>query len=85
MDIFNVDVLIKKSLTSGDNYHEFLRSDHLSVGIYTLSIGQIDPQSPHSEDEVYFIRSGQGRIRVAGESRAVEAGSIVYVPALATH
>jgi mannose-6-phosphate isomerase-like protein (cupin superfamily) len=34
---------------------------------------------PHTEDEVYYVVSGQAQIRVAGEDRRVQAGSIVYV------
>jgi len=85
MDIFRIDELIKVTSASERNYLEFLRSEHLSIGIYQLSVGQIDGQSPHSEDEIYFIRSGKGRIRVGGESQAVEAGSIIYVPAMLSH
>ncbi len=60
-------------------YLEFLRVPDLSVGLYVLRAGDIDPQSPHTEDEVYYIVSGKARIKVADEERAVQAGSIVYV------
>ena len=85
MDIFQIDEIINTTSASEGNYHEFLRAAQLSMGIYQLSIGQMDSQSPHAEDEVYFVRSGKGRIEVAGESQDIEAGSIVYVPAMAPH
>ncbi|WP_345322298.1 cupin domain-containing protein [Candidatus Villigracilis proximus] len=47
--------------------------------MYILPAGGIDPQSPHTEDEVYYIVSGKAQIQVADENRAVQSGSIVYV------
>jgi mannose-6-phosphate isomerase-like protein (cupin superfamily) len=39
----------------------------------------VDLQSPHTEDEVYYVVSGRAQITVAKENQAVQAGSIVYV------
>jgi mannose-6-phosphate isomerase-like protein (cupin superfamily) len=69
----------------GGLYLEFIRSHALSVGIYQLSAGARDPQLPHSEDEVYYVTGGAGQIDVAGESRPVRPGSVIYVPAQAEH
>ncbi len=66
-------------------YHEFLRVPSLSVGLYTLPAGGVDPQQPHSEDEVYYIARGQGRILVGTDDRAVGPGTVVYVPAGVEH
>lgn len=66
-------------------YHEFLRVPALSVGLYELAAGSNDPQQPHSEDEVYYVTSGQGMIRVGDEDQAVSAGTIVFVAAHAVH
>jgi mannose-6-phosphate isomerase-like protein (cupin superfamily) len=60
-------------------YLEFLRVPELSMGLYQLPAGGTDPQSPHTEDEVYYIVSGKAHIKVEDEDRAVKAGSIVYV------
>jgi mannose-6-phosphate isomerase-like protein (cupin superfamily) len=66
-------------------YLEFLRVAALSVGIYTLEAGSIDPQQPHSEAEVYYIVSGQSDIQVGAEVRSVKAGSIIFVEAGVSH
>ena len=70
---------------NGQLWHEFLRVPDLSMGLYVLPAGGQDPQLPHSEDEVYYVVSGQGQIHVAGEERRVQAGSIVYVAAKDKH
>jgi mannose-6-phosphate isomerase-like protein (cupin superfamily) len=50
-----------------------------------LPAGAKDPQQPHTEDEVYHVVSGKGRIQVGAEDRAVEAGTVVFVEARVEH
>lgn len=38
-----------------------------------------DPQQPHSEDEVYAVMVGKGKIRVGEGVYPVAAGSVVFV------
>ena len=71
--------------TPTHHWVEHLRVPDLSVGTYSLAAGGTDPQQPHSEDEVYYVVQGRATIRVGGEDRAVEAGSIVYVAANVEH
>lgn len=79
MQAFELAELISQRADSNKLYLEFLKVPDLSMGLYVLSAGGTDPQSPHTEDEVYYVVSGRARIKVAEEDRAVEAGSIVYV------
>jgi mannose-6-phosphate isomerase-like protein (cupin superfamily) len=51
----------------------------VSLGLYVLPAGSMDPQSLHTEDEVYYVVTGAAKIRVEEEDRDVRAGSIVYV------
>ena len=51
----------------------------LSMGVYSGG-GVEDPQRPDTEDEVYYILSGRARLRVAGEDRVAEPGSIRTSP-----
>ncbi len=79
MQAFELSELIDKRKQAGKLYLEFLKVPDLSMGVYELSAGGTDPQSPHTEDEVYYVAKGKAHIRVAGEDRPVCAGSIVYV------
>ena len=82
---FGVAELIA-DLKSGDApYLEFLRVPSLSCGIYNLPAGSKDLQSPHDEDEVYFVIEGRARVRVGDEEREVSRGSILYVSATSQH
>lgn len=85
MDAFEVHDLPLDQTRAEARYHEFLRVPALSAGLYRLPAGGVDPQQPHSEDEVYYVVSGRGAIRVGDEDRPVQAGSIVYVAANVEH
>lgn len=85
MQAFELADLASERERKGALYHEFLRVPDLSAGLYVLPADGADPQQPHTEDEVYYIARGRGQIEVAGESRAVRAGTVVFVPARAAH
>jgi mannose-6-phosphate isomerase-like protein (cupin superfamily) len=68
-----------------DLYIEFLRRPAMSAGVYRLAAGDTDPQSPHNEDEIYFVVSGRAHLRAGDERRPVEAGTIAFVPAHEPH
>ena len=76
---FELAQLISQHADSRKLYLEFLKVPDLSMGIYILPAGSTDPQSPHTEDEVYYVVSGRAKIKVADEDRDVQAGSVVYV------
>lgn len=85
MNAFEIFELIAEQEQSGKNYVEFLRAPALSVGLYALPAGGVDPQQPHTEDEVYYIINGKGSIFVADENREVKPGSIIFVAAGVEH
>lgn len=69
----------------GHGYVDFLASERLSVGLAIWPAGSTDRQRPHDEDEVYYVISGRGTIRVGDEDRPVKAGSLVFVAARVEH
>ena len=79
MQAYELADLISQRADSNKLYLEFLKVPDLSMGLYVLPAGGVDPQLPHTEDEVYYVVSGKAQIKVADEDRAVKAGSIVYV------
>ena len=85
MDAFELEDLLAQASESETAYLEFLRVSDLSMGLYQLRSGERDPQSPHNEDEVYYVVEGRAKIRVGEELRRVQAGSIVYVAAQVPH
>jgi mannose-6-phosphate isomerase-like protein (cupin superfamily) len=85
MQAFELTQLLTQHRAAGKLYFEFLRIPTMSLGIYALPANGADPQQPHTEDEVYYVVSGRGIIRVGAEDRAVGPGSIVFVAANVEH
>lgn len=79
MQAYELAQLIQGRKDANKLYLEFLKVPDLSMGLYVLPAGGTDPQSPHTEDEVYYVVSGLAKIKVVDEDRDVQAGSIVYV------
>jgi mannose-6-phosphate isomerase-like protein (cupin superfamily) len=85
MDAWELGQLLARRTGAGQPYLEFIRTAALSAGIYVLGPGAIDRQQPHTEDEVYYVVRGSGRVTVGAETRDVAAGSVVYVAATVPH
>lgn len=85
MQAYETAELLRQRQAAGERYLEFMRAPSMSLGIYSLPAGGVDPQQPHTEDEVYVVLDGHGQVRVEGEDRPVGPGSIVFVPARAAH
>jgi mannose-6-phosphate isomerase-like protein (cupin superfamily) len=85
MDAFELADIAAEREAGGQPYLEFITVRDLSVGLYVLAAGQPDLQQPHTEDEVYYVISGRGRITVDDDVREVRPGSIVFVAATVPH
>jgi len=85
MDAWSLDDVEGERAGAGELYREFLRVKSMSAGLYVLEAGAADPQSPHAQDEVYYVVSGRGRFTSGGDERAVEAGDVLFVPAHEEH
>lgn len=82
---FNIADAQKHRDQSGKRYLEFLRVPAMSAGVYVLPAGGSDPQSPHKEDEMYYVVRGSARMRAGSEDEAVTKGSIIFVAAGVEH
>ena len=88
-ELFDVEQLRAQLPESGVAFWEFLRVPSLHLALYRLPKGAKDMQSPHEEDEVYYVIEGRGRIRLGdGDSqdvRTVEPGMVLHVKAAESH
>jgi mannose-6-phosphate isomerase-like protein (cupin superfamily) len=60
-------------------YHEFLRVPAMSAGVYVLPAGAVDNQTPHHEDEIYYVVRGEAKMRLGREEHAVSEGDVIFV------
>ena len=79
MIAFEYGEISQQQAESGKPYLQFINEGTMSLGLYVLAAGSTDTQSPHVEDEIYYVVAGRGAIVVAGERRPVQPGSIVFV------
>jgi mannose-6-phosphate isomerase-like protein (cupin superfamily) len=84
-DTFDLMDLLIALQEAGHPYYEFLQRGSLSAGLYHLAAGDPDPQRPHTEDEIYYVLSGEGRIDIDGELTSIRPGSVVFVPRHTSH
>ena len=84
-DFFNIAELQKRRAQGGKAYFEFLRAPALSAGLYALPAEGKDSQTPHKEDELYYVIRGRARMRVASEEHEVSEGSVIFVAAGVHH
>jgi quercetin dioxygenase-like cupin family protein len=87
-----MDVLFKEFTAVADErarqasaYLEFLRVHSMSAGVYVLHAGAVDGQSPHKQDELYYVVSGNARMRAGTEDRIVSQGALIFVAADVEH
>ena len=71
--------------TPGRSYHEFLRVPAMSAGVYVLPPGATDGQSPHNEDEIYYVIRGKAKVRIDIDEQPAKAGSVIFVEARKEH
>ena len=71
---------VEAAFAKQDNrYHQFLTVPDLSLGLYVLPAGAEDLQTPHREDEIYYVVSGRGRLSAGDQDYPAEPGSILFV------
>src|SRR6266849_5792152 len=84
-NFFEISQLGAQRAKSGKRYLEFLRVPTMSAGVYVLPAGGTDPQTPHKEDEMYYVVRGRARMQVGSEAQAVKTGSVIFVAAGVEH
>lgn len=70
---------------TGQAWREFFRVPDMSTGIYTLEVGATDGQSPHGQDELYYVLDGRATLAVGDEELPAEPGALLYVAKGAEH
>lgn len=82
-----IDIADLQSTMSGDaaEYKEFLNVPALSCGLYHLAAGSKDMQTPHDEDEAYYVIRGKAKMKLGDEDREIGPGMVLYVGATSAH
>ena len=84
-ELTRISDLVKDGPVGARRFVEFSRAKDLSCGFYLLPADGEDHQSPHTEDEVYYVVRGRGRLESASGTHEVAPGDTVFVPAREPH
>ena len=71
--------------TTSGHWAEHLKVPDLSCGTYSLPAGGSDPQSPHTEDELYIVTRGRATLWTPRGSAPMRPGAVAFVPAGEEH
>lgn len=79
VEAFRTEALRAELEELGRPWRGFLERPSLSCGLYRLEQGATDGQSPHRDDEVYYVIEGRAQLTAGDEELEAEPGSIFYV------
>lgn len=68
---------------AGETFVKVLEHGTMSVELYRPV--NIDPQTPHKQDELYVVISGSGSFNLNGEVSRFQQGDVLFVPAGIEH
>jgi mannose-6-phosphate isomerase-like protein (cupin superfamily) len=86
-DIQDVAERLSEIATDRHDFAEFFRSPSgsLSLTIARWPAGSVDDQTPHTEDEVYYVMDGRAALVVEGSRTDVAPGTVAFVAAGDNH
>ena len=70
---------LDKIKKSNSYFHTFINKDSLAVGLLVLKPGEEDTQEPHGSDEVYFIMSGNGYLKIKNKNYEILKDKLFFV------
>ena len=76
---FNLQDNLEKIKKSNSYFHTFINKDSLAVGLLVLKPGEEDTQEPHGSDEVYFIMSGNGYLKIKNKNYEILKDKLFFV------
>ncbi len=76
---FDLTTYVEKIKNSSDYFHTFINRSNLATGILVLQPGEEDTQTPHKSDEVYYVLSGDGFLRIRDKDYKVSKDKLFFV------
>ncbi|MFB5624098.1 MAG: cupin domain-containing protein [Nitrosopumilus sp.] len=76
---YDLDTYLEKIKNNNSYFDTFINKDSLAAGILFLKPGEEDTQTPHDSDEVYFIISGDGYLKIKNKDYKVSKDKLFFV------
>lgn len=79
MTLVSITDLVDGLDADGLQHREALEAGPLTVEVGKYPADSAAPKNPHNEEEIYYVLSGSGKLRVGDDTHEVAAGDLVYV------
>lgn len=76
---FDLSDYVDKIKKSDSYFHTFINKSSLAAGVLVLNPGEEDTQTPHESDEIYYILSGDGYLKINSKDYPVSKDRIFFV------
>jgi mannose-6-phosphate isomerase-like protein (cupin superfamily) len=76
---FELDQYLEKIQNGSSYFHTFINKENLAAGILYLEPGKEDTQEPHKSDEVYYVISGDGFLKINDQDHIVTKDKLFFV------
>ncbi len=76
---FDINDSIEKIKKSDSYFHTFISTSGLAAGVLVLRPGEEDTQEPHDSDEIYYVISGDGFLRIKNKDNKVSKDRVFFV------
>lgn len=76
---FDLSAYAEKIQNSNSYFYTFINLDSLAAGLLILKPGEEDTQTPHESDEVYYVISGDGFLRIKDKDYEVSKDKLFFV------
>ncbi len=76
---FDLVTYLGKIKKSSSYFYTFINRDSLAAGVLVLKPGEEDTQEPHETDEVYYVISGDGFLKIKDKDYKVSKDKVFFV------
>jgi len=76
---FDLSTYVKKIKNSNSYFETFINKSSLAAGVLVLKPGEEDTQEPHDSDEVYYVISGDGFLKIKDKDYKVSKDKVFFV------
>ncbi|HJU13117.1 MAG TPA: cupin domain-containing protein [Candidatus Nitrosotalea sp.] len=77
--VFDTNEYLEKIAKGRSYFYTFLNRENIAAGILRLGPGEEDTQTPHHNDEVYYVVKGTGFLNVEGKDIVVYPGISCFI------
>ena len=76
---YDLDTYLEKIKNNNSYFQTFINKDSLAAGVLVLKPGEEDTQTPHDSDEVYYVISGNGFLKIKDKDYKVSKDKLFFV------